>query len=587
MCTSCERCKVRDGYSYKHLDDAKKHFLVLMLGDFRDEMIFPEELVRRFKCEIPGEINLVTRKGYSHTIVVAKNQEKLVFTVGWRQFVGNYDLQMGDSLIFKYNGNSQFEVIIFDKLGREKALSVVEDPFMPQVQERRNEAHEIGSSKKIDVPCERCNSWDEYHYTNLDDKKKCFMMLMMGNFQHEMIIPEEFVLRFKSEFPREMILETKNRCSYIIEVAKNKEKLVLTVGWGKFVETFGLEMGDTIVFRYNGNSQFSVIIFDKLGCEKALSVVPDLFPPPVQERCTNATDTVKSSQQPIQMQPFGTVNGLPVESPPTKRQRHFQMEMDESCQGESFLSEDSHGAWDGPDPKYFLRKKKANLSSFLCEEESFSSEDGYGVRNASVKKKKATLSSSQKEQLKDGYITVHKAKLTPAQKEVVMQKVQSINSEIPIFVAVMGKMNLDSRFVLTLPSQYAKKYLGEEPRMYLQVLGEKWEVGFPENPGDRRIVSGWKQFVQDKNLKMGDICLFELLNNQKRTMEVYIIPATDYNYSAGVQNDVDQEALEGGSAELQREALAHHADGARDPDSRLLHITNADAMEDDVTPVGA
>nr|XP_045084692.1 putative B3 domain-containing protein Os08g0325100 [Aegilops tauschii subsp. strangulata] len=410
----------------------------------------------------------------------------------------------------------------------------------------------------------------------------------------KLIIPEEFVRRFKGEFPREMILETKNRCSYIIGVAKNKEKLVLTVGWGKFVETFGLEMGDTIVFRYNGNSQFSVIIFDKLGCEKALSVVPDLFPPPVQERCTNATDTVKSSQ-PIQMQPFGRVNGLPVESPPTKRQRHFQMEVDESCQGkitainissfsflragESFLSEDSHGACDVPDSNYFLRKKKANLSSFLCEEESFSSEDGYGVRDACVKKKKATLSSSQKEQLKDGYITVHKAKLSPAQKEVVKQKVQSIHSEIPIFVAVMGKMNLDSRFVLTLPSQYAKKYLGEEPRLYLQLLGDKWEVGFPDNTGDRRIVSGWKQFAQDNNLKMGDICLFELLSNQKRTMEVYIIPATDYNYSAGVQNDVDQEALEGGSAPLQREALAHHADGARDPDSRLLRITNTDAWK--------
>ena len=39
MCTSCERCKVRDEYSYKHLDDAKKHFLVLMLGDFLDEMV--------------------------------------------------------------------------------------------------------------------------------------------------------------------------------------------------------------------------------------------------------------------------------------------------------------------------------------------------------------------------------------------------------------------------------------------------------------------------------------------------------------------------------------------------------------------
>ncbi|KAF7061501.1 hypothetical protein CFC21_068191 [Triticum aestivum] len=577
MCTSLERLNLWDEYRYKLLDDEEKHFLVLMLGDFRDAMIFPEELVWRFKCEIPGEIKLVSRKGYSHAIVVAKNQEKLVFTVGWRQFVGQYDLQMGDSLILKYNGNCQFDVIIFDKLGREKALSVVVDPFLPQVQENPNKAHEIGSSKKIDVPSERYKSWTEYHYTNLDDEKKYFLMVMMGDFQHEMIIPEEFVRRFKGEFRREMILEAKNRCSYIIAVAKNQEKLVLTVGWGIFVKTFGLEMGDTIVLRYNGNSQFSVIIFDKLGCEKALSVV-DLFPPLVQERHT----TVKSSHlhpQPIQMV-------LP-ESPPTKRQRHFQMEVDESCQGkitainissaepsgESFSSEDNHGTRDVPGSNYILRKKKANLSSFLFEGDSFSSEDGHGGRDAIVKKE-AKLTSAQKEQLNDGYITVRKTKLTSAQKEVVKQKVQSIHSEIPIFVAVMSKTNVDSGFFLTFSRYYANKYLGEEPHMDLQLLGKKWGVRFLDHRCDRKLGSGWRQFVEENNLKMGDICLFELLSNQKRTMEVYIIPANGYNYSAGVQNDVDQEALEGGSAALQREALAHHADGARDPDSILLRITN-------------
>ena len=99
--------------------------------------------MRRFKSEIPGEIKLETRNGYSHTIVVAKNQEKHVLTVGWRQFVESYDLQEDDSLIFRYKGNSQFSVMIFDKLGPEKAFSVVLDPFLPQVQDRRNEAHEI------------------------------------------------------------------------------------------------------------------------------------------------------------------------------------------------------------------------------------------------------------------------------------------------------------------------------------------------------------------------------------------------------------------------------------------------------------
>ena len=67
-----------------------------MISRFFFLQIIPEEVVRRLKGEIPGEIKLETRNGYSHTIVVSKNQEKLVLTVGWRQFVENYDLQMDE-----------------------------------------------------------------------------------------------------------------------------------------------------------------------------------------------------------------------------------------------------------------------------------------------------------------------------------------------------------------------------------------------------------------------------------------------------------------------------------------------------------
>lgn len=93
--------------------------------------------------------------------------------------------------------------------------------------------------------------------------------------------------------PEKIKLETKNGCSYIIKVARNQEQqLVLTTGWGPFVEKLSLQMGDTIIFRYKGNSQFNVMIFDRRGCEKALSVV-DPFPPRALERRTGvAAETV-------------------------------------------------------------------------------------------------------------------------------------------------------------------------------------------------------------------------------------------------------------------------------------------------------
>lgn len=65
-----------------------------------------------------------------------------------------------------------------------------------------------------------------------------------------------------------------------------------------------------------------------------------------------------------------------------------------------------------------------------------------------IVEKKSRLSSLQKEHLKDGYITTHKTKLTLVQKEAVKQKVQSLHSEIPIVVAVMGKSSVESEFFL-------------------------------------------------------------------------------------------------------------------------------------------
>ncbi|XP_071674875.1 B3 domain-containing protein Os03g0619800-like [Lolium perenne] len=216
--------------------------------------------------------------------------------------------------------------------------------------------------------------------------------------------------------------------------------------------------------------------------------------------------------QPMEIQPpTSRENGPPMESPPRKRQRCLQM--DKSCHG-----------------------NMAPINNFSCEssEESFSSEDGDGVHDVAgsnyVARKKSRLTSSQKEHLKDGYITTSKTTLTSVQKEAVAQKVQSIKSETLIVVAVMSKCNVDSGCFLNFPSHYAKKYLGRDPTMNLQVHGQKYTVRFDEAPQDKRLRSGWKEFVKDNNLKMGDICLFELLSNQRiRTMEVHIIHVNGSN----------------------------------------------------------
>ena len=92
----------------------------------------PVGFVKRFKGEFPGEIKLETRNGESYCVGVVKQPDKVSFSSGWGVFVKTYDLHTDDSLVFKYNGNSRFNVIILSRFGYEKATSVVvNDEFVP------------------------------------------------------------------------------------------------------------------------------------------------------------------------------------------------------------------------------------------------------------------------------------------------------------------------------------------------------------------------------------------------------------------------------------------------------------------------
>ncbi|KAG2547404.1 hypothetical protein PVAP13_9KG096300 [Panicum virgatum] len=175
---------------------------------------------------------------------------------------------MHRSVLFRYGENSQFYVIIFDQFGCEEVLSVLGDyVHLSHDPERCTDSTEAVKF------CESCKDLDEYKYYNLGNEEKYFLVFMKGDFQHEMTVPVGFVKRFKGEFPGEIKLETRNGESYCVGVVKQPDKVSFSSGWGVFVKTYDLHTDDSLVFKYNGNSRFNVIILSRFGYEKATSVV--------------------------------------------------------------------------------------------------------------------------------------------------------------------------------------------------------------------------------------------------------------------------------------------------------------------------
>jgi hypothetical protein len=62
----------------------------------------------------------------------------------------------------------------------------------------------------------------------------------------------------------------------------------------------------------------------------------------------------------------------------------------------------------------------------------------------------------------------------------------------------------------------------------LQCRSKSWEVRCVTKEDKhrvKRLMKGWKQFACDNKLRLGDLCLFELLENTKYTMNVHVIRA--------------------------------------------------------------
>uniref|UniRef100_A0ACD5ZYA9 Uncharacterized protein n=1 Tax=Avena sativa TaxID=4498 RepID=A0ACD5ZYA9_AVESA len=132
------------------------------------------------------------------------------------------------------------------------------------------------------------------------------------------------------------------------------------------------------------------------------------------------------------------------------------------------------------------------------------------------------------------YILPQNSCLSPLQQIIVEDKMQTIQSEAPLYVAIMknSSVGVNGHCVLEFGAQYADTYLPkrEEP-ILLQHKGKIWHTKlriWSHRTRRRRVLDGgWRKFVRDNHLQVGDTCLFELKNNNqnKLTMMVHIIPS--------------------------------------------------------------
>ncbi|XP_048447787.1 B3 domain-containing protein Os04g0386900 isoform X2 [Pyrus x bretschneideri] len=84
-------------------------------------------------------------------------------------------------------------------------------------------------------------------------------------------------------------------------------------------------------------------------------------------------------------------------------------------------------------------------------------------------------------------------------------------SEKPFFEVVITKANVKPSYQMVIPAKFQQTLPSCSIPTVLTFGGKNWEMTYTHGSGQRKFDTNWREFVNDNNLKVGDACVFELL----------------------------------------------------------------------------
>ncbi|XP_048569210.1 B3 domain-containing protein LOC_Os12g40080-like [Triticum urartu] len=550
-------------YPRNHVGHDKTQFVAVATGGFRHSMCIPWEVANHLGSMISETIKLEAPNGI-FLIGVCRKTGELVLRAGWDKFVAMHHIKENYSFWFVYRGNSTFKVHIFNSNGHEKATSCSKPPSesFGGVPPAATCDHHVLNEQVPSVSGNVQTSTDSgysmlpgCHLTKAQDDKvrelACTMRSQVPLYVAVMNksnvnlkdcsvnLPLKLVEHFKEDTSKATIqLEAPNDMIYGVEACKHgDDQIVLQYGWNNLVDANRIQENDLLVFITKGTKRLEVRI---LGTS-------------VHQRTSSCFDVGNiSSTQEIRE------DSLEITDPPPHTDYYVSSSDDDHIMEEGYYvssSDDDH----------------------IAEEDYVSSSDAdhiveEGTRKSGRRQKQApsryakaqkVASTSSPSAAKSGYeahklnerasvefginlephsstsnlegpsqypyvLSEGRTSLSSVEKEKVEEKVQAIQSELPIFVVVMTKSRINAD-QLGFRMEYGARHIphiGRKMDLMLQAEGgteQRTRLVIDQN-GKRWIRRGWQQFVTENKVREGDICLFERGESTKKLrMTVYFI----------------------------------------------------------------
>lgn len=379
-----------------------------------------------------------------------------------------------------------------------------------------------------------------------------FKIILCHAHQHKLELPAKFMRMYGKDLSNVMYVNVPRGVEWRVQLLKQNGRAWLDEGWGEFAKFYSIDQGHFLLFKYEGKSRLHVVIFDTSACEVDYPTQTSNHgcrESPVwltnDQTCTSEESNVDCLDHGIAGQErkanFLTHNttgpddkksgGVAIKvlsASPSKRvpmRRHKRKLMRDS------LGHDGAHA-DLPMRKIVMAlqsERKAGLPIEDMEHKHVGRLKKMEPSNPKV------MSSAQRRPVgrppAKHNAAAHRRPVgrLPAKRNAEGSSAAAVDasgrhaSVYPWFKYVMSQHYLNrSPF---LPRGFVRKYIkGRSRGIQLQFSGRSWPLWMVtfRKKNLCKFSTGWRAFVRENNLSVGDVCIFELVKSSCFTFNVLI-----------------------------------------------------------------
>ncbi|MQM10579.1 hypothetical protein Taro_043471, partial [Colocasia esculenta] len=346
------------------------------------------------------------------------------------------------------------------------------------------------SWRRMERRCNRCKEWEGHAYWSA---KKRFWFPLQGNFIEESRIPGKFVRNFEEKWGEFVHLTGPSEKTWHVNLKNVSGIMFFGDGWEDFVEENLLEEYDLLLFKYKGNSQFKVTIFDKSGCEKTSAyLIKECNHPRTSKGSVKGTSASEDS-----------ISVLPTHRP--------------RCPVIDLTVMESNSS--GPQKKKHQNKRRHKKPKVESDSSSMQPDESHDRNTRS--ERGAFVKSSY-----GNFLLSNRRPVTQEEIEKASKRAMEFQSDNPFFWKPMKATHVYRGFFMAVPKEFAAEYLpSEKAKVTLRTPHgkERWVVSFRKEKCSYGFSGDWRKFVQDNHLEEGDACVFELKGSKKEIiMHVHI-----------------------------------------------------------------